>query len=34
LIDSLQKQQGQSFEAACQIFCLTALNLNEFIFLD
>jgi len=34
LIDSLQKQHGQNYETACQIFCLTALNLNEFIFLD
>jgi len=34
LIESIQKQPGQSYETACQIFCLTALNLNEFIFLD
>ncbi len=34
LIESLQQQHGRSFEQACEIFCLTALNLNEFIYLD
>lgn len=34
LIESLQKEHGQSYEKASEIFCLTALNLNEFIYLD
>jgi len=34
LIEELQSKHGQSFESACETFCLTALNLNEFIYLD
>lgn len=34
LIHEMQTKHGQSFESACEIFCLTALNLNEFIYLD
>jgi hypothetical protein len=34
LADSLQREHGQSYQQACEIICLTALNLNEFIYLD
>jgi hypothetical protein len=31
---SLQKDDGISKEEALRLFCLIALNLNEFIYLD
>ncbi|MDR3635570.1 MAG: DUF1549 domain-containing protein [Isosphaeraceae bacterium] len=34
LIESLRTQPGTSPEAALQTFCLVALNLNEFVYLD
>lgn len=34
LIESLQRDHGQSAEQALKNFCLLALNLNEFIYLD
>jgi len=34
LIHEMRSKHGRSFESACEIFCLTALNLNEFIYLD
>jgi len=34
LIEELQQQDGLSSEQAIQNFCLLALNLNEFIYLD
>jgi mono/diheme cytochrome c family protein len=33
-IDALQKTDGASAEAALKTFCLLALNLNEFLYLD
>jgi hypothetical protein len=33
-IDALQKTDGASPEAALKTFCLLALNLNEFLYLD
>ena len=34
LISNLQKEDGMSPEQARKYFCLVALNLNEFIYLD
>ena len=34
LIDSLVKQEKASPEMAMKYFCLVALNLNEFVYLD
>lgn len=34
LIERLQTKHGQSHEAALRYWCLTVLNLNEFIYLD
>jgi hypothetical protein len=34
LIDGLQKKNGVSADAALKDFCLMALNLNEFMYLD
>ncbi len=34
LIQALQKRDGVSADAALNIFCLLALNLNEFMYLD
>jgi hypothetical protein len=34
LVESLQKEDRLSSEAAMKYFCLTALNLNEFVYLD
>ncbi len=34
LIDRVQREHGLSYAGACEVFCLTALNLNEFIYLD
>jgi len=34
LIESMMSKHERSYEGACEIFCLTALNLNEFVYLD
>ncbi len=34
LIDALQKKDGMTPEAALKTFCLMAMNLNEFMYLD
>jgi hypothetical protein len=34
LIEKLQTEEGLSANQALQYFCLVALNLNEFIYLD
>ena len=34
LIDALQKEDGMSPDAALRTFCLMAMNLNEFMYLD
>ncbi len=34
LIDALQKNDGMTAEAALKTFCLMAMNLNEFMYLD
>ena len=34
LIDDLVKQEKASPEVAMKYFCLVALNLNEFVYLD
>jgi hypothetical protein len=34
LIDVLQKKHGRSADQALDQFCLMALNLNEFMYLD
>ncbi len=34
LIDALQKKDGMAPEAALKTFCLMAMNLNEFMYLD
>lgn len=34
LIDTLEKEHAQSKESAWRLFCLTVLNLNEYLYLD
>jgi hypothetical protein len=34
LIETLQREDGVSSDAALQTFCLVVLNLNEFVYLD
>jgi mono/diheme cytochrome c family protein len=34
LVESLQRDHGETADAAMQHFCLLALNLNEFVYLD
>jgi hypothetical protein len=34
LLDALQTKHGLSPEAALKQFCVTAYNLNEFVYLD